>query len=97
MPEECCGAARGTTTITTSVLPTATGTIPRTPTTTSVFVVPDYFQKSSTRMQHVQGYAASVVDVSAGDPCPQKCGRIRNSPAPFTLDVIGTGHCVEVY
>jgi len=44
MPEECCGAARGTTMITTRALPTATGTIQRMPTTTLAFAVPDYFQ-----------------------------------------------------
>ncbi len=31
------------------------GNLTRTPTTTSVFVVPDYFQKSSTRIRHVVG------------------------------------------
>ncbi|MEZ0397153.1 MAG: SUMF1/EgtB/PvdO family nonheme iron enzyme [Anaerolineales bacterium] len=32
--------------------------------------------KSSTRIRHVYGHAASVVDVSAGAPCPPPGGQI---------------------
>ena len=95
-PEECCVAARGTTTKTTSALQTATGTILLTPTTTSVFVVPDYFQMdSSAGMRHVQGPVARAGEVSAGAPCPAQPGEYKRVPLPLFLKLLERDACTS--